>query len=613
MSFSKRWFLAAVATCLVAAAAVFAYIWHAGLGSPEDNVGAALNDAPLLLRWREGSSQQYAVRTDSSFRMSTARAGAPKSGQSMAVQLEGTLEFRTLEVGPSQVLTGMQLSSVSLRISGESDPATTAALGTPFRVRFLTSGLPVAFEFPAGLAQEHRDVIENLVRTFQVVIRSGQTWSSEEPNVAGVYEAVYVRKDPSHLDKAKRRFIAPAGAPAGSMPEIKSKESIRIDEARDWIAAMSVDESVRSGDPSGIAVDIDNRALIEVRAGAAAHTAAALEAWRFTASAAPKPAGDGPALGAALTSKEAEERMRSDVASLDSARSGRHVWIHRLRDLVRSDGNLPLALLKAMRAQELSDRTRADLYLVLELAGTPPSQAALASVVGGTDWTPMDRKRAIIALGGVGKPTQEAIQTLWTLSQSADAGVGGDALAGTATLALGSLGNSLHKAQDERYPSLRSDLLNGALGGTPARQRVDFVYALGNTGDRTLVPDIAPLLGEGDPAIRSAAAQSLGSLDPDAAADALLARLRTEKVDVVRSSLAEALGGWASPTPAAVASIRTAIIGEREERTRLAMATILGKSLSTYPENRQVLQSLMQTEKSERVRREVAVMLAAGR
>jgi hypothetical protein len=42
------------------------------------------------------------------------------------------------------------------------------------------------------------------------------------------------------------------------------------------------------------------------------------------------------------------------------------------------------------------------------------------------------------------------------------------------------------------------------------------------------------------------------------------------------------------------------------------MAQILGKSVTTYPQNREVLLALLQSEQSERIRRAVAQMLAAG-
>jgi len=589
------------------------YVWRpSGVGAFDEKSADSPGGAPLMLRWRKGTTQQYAVRMDSSFRMNTTGAGASKAGQSIAVQLDGILEFRTLEVEPSQALVGMQLSSVTLRVSGVSDTATNQALGMPFRVRFASSGLPSAFEFPAGLSQEHRGVIENLVRAFQVVVRSGPDWTAQEPSLTGVYEAAYVRSGPSRLEKTKQRFVARATAPADTVPEIASKESIRMDAARDWIAAMTVDETVRSGDSTGLAVDITNHATIELRPESVTHTVAALEAWRFTASAAPQPGADAQVSVPPLSRAQAELQIRADLSALNAAREGRHVWIHRLRDLIRSDGRLPSALLEAMRTQELNDRTRADLYLVLELAGSPQSQAALRSVIDGNGWTRTDAQRAVIALGGMAAPTTETIAALWNLSRGANANSGGSELAGTATLALGSLGQHLITARDDRYPSLRSDLLSGALAGADARQRVDFVHALGNTGDVSLASEIVPLLDDAEPAVRGATAQSLGRLGADLTADQLLARLNQEKVGVVRGALADALVSWTSPTPAAMASIRAEIRREREESARFAMAQILGKSLATYPENREVLQALLRSEPSERIRRQVAERLAAG-
>lgn len=611
MNRSKPWVWAGVAACLFATLAALGYFWHSSGGHLDKRITGSLNDERLVLQWREGSSQQYVVLMDSSFKMNTTGPGASQAGQSIGIHLDGILEFQTLEVGPSQVLVGMQLSSVALRVSGASDPATDKALGTPFRVRFASNGLPAAFEFPAGLTQESRGVIENLVRTFQLQVRDEQAWVAQEPNLTGVYEAAYVRNGPSRLQKTKQRFVAPAAAPVGTVPEIASRESIGIDAKRDWIAAMTVDETVRSGDSTGLVVHITNHASIELRPESVARTTVALEAWRFAASAAPEPGVDTGVRAAALPRAQAVKQIRADLAALDAAREGRHVWIHSLRDLIRSDGKLPFLLLEAMSKQKLSDRTRADLYLVLELAGSPQSQAALRSTIDGSGWTPTDSKRAIIALGGVTKPTTETIDALWNLSRGADSS--SVRLAGTATLALGSLGNRLITADDARYPSLRSDLLNGALAGGDARQRVDFVHALGNTGDASLALEIVPLLNDTEAAVRGAAAQSLGSLGADAVADELLLRLSQEKVGVVRGAIAQALASSTSPSPAAVASIRACIHGEREESTRFAMAQILGKSVTTYPQNREVLQALLQSEKSERIRREVAAMLAADK
>jgi hypothetical protein len=607
---ARAWAGAAIA--LITALAVFGYAWRSHDASPDAQTASSRDDGTLSLRWRAGSAQQYAVRTDSTFRMNTTAPGATQSGQTIAVQLEGVLDFRTLEVGPSDALVGLRLSSVSLRISGVTDSSTDKALSTPFRVRFNANGMPSLFEFPADLAQEHRSVLENLVRTFQVALKDEPTWTAQEPSANGVYEAAYVRKGATQVEKTKRRYLPAAGSPKDALPEIASIETVRVDARRDWIAAMSVEESVRSGDPTGLAVDIRNRASIEVRAGFVTQAAEAVDAWRFVATA-PPPAGATGTGTTPLTPEQASERMRADLATLDGAKQARHVWIHRLRDLLLTDGELPAALLKAMDAQGVSDRTRADIYLVLELAGTPQAQKALTLVISGGAATPTDRKRAIIALAGVAQPTTESIEALWSLSRSGASERGRDPAAGTATLALGSLGQRLIATQDDRYAALRTDLLSGATGGADAQQRASFVHALGNTGDASLSRDIVPLLSDSEPAVRGAAAQSLGTLGTDAAADELMARLQQEKVATVRGAIAESLVSWSSPTPSAMATVRRDIGFEREERARLAMAQVLGRNLATYPENRAALQALMRTEQSEQIRRQVASMLAESR
>ena len=174
-------------------------------------------------------------------------------------------------------------------------------------------------------------------------------------------------------------------------------------------------------------------------------------------------------------------------------------------------------------------------------------------------------------------------------------------------------GQRLIASQDARYAALRADLLSGALGSADTQQRANFVHALGNTGDASLSREIAPLLSDSAPAVRGAAAQSLGTLGTDAAADVLMAQLRQESVATVRGAIAESLVSWSSPTPSAMATIRRDVGAEREERARLAMAQVLGRNLATYPENRATLEALMRTEQNEQIRRQVASMLAAGR
>ena len=249
---------------------------------------------------------------------------------------------------------------------------------------------------------------------------------------------------------------------------------------------------------------------------------------------------------------------------------------------------------------------------VSELAGTPEAQEALCTVIRDTAWTSLDDVRAIVALGGVTHPTEESLRTLWEASMRGHSSSPEGVASSTAALALGSVGSGMYSADDERYPSLRQDLSNAAFGASDAHEKATYVRALGNTGDPSLSREIVSLLDDEDAGVRSAVAQSLGSLGPSPVAGDLMRRLKQEKSGVVRSSIAEALVSWESPPPAAMESVRAAIRAEPDESARFNMARILAKNVETFPENGEVLQDLLRAEKSKRIRRHVAETLAAA-
>lgn len=553
------------------------------------------------LQWRAGSSQRYKVNTDSSFRMGSASS----TEQFIQVRLDGTLEVLSLEAGAAGALVGMRLSSVQLYASGATDAANNRALTTPFRVRFAADGVPTAFEFPADVTAEHRDVLENLVRIFQVTMAEGDRWTVQEANAMGTYEAEYVRNTPWHVEKTKHRFTGLAPATGGTA-DIDSKESFRLDPKHDWIVAMQVDETVQSRDPSGLAVHVTNHASLTLQPGFQALTADQAQLWRFVAAPPPAHANAASARAAGLSPDQAKKQMLDTIATLDAAREGRSVLIDRLRDLVGIDPALPAVLLEALRVQTLQDRTRADVFLALELAGTPAAQAALHSVLEDPTWDAPDAMRAIVALSDVAGPTEETVAALTTLSMQASS----DALlAGTATLALGSLGNGLRVDDDPAYASVRANLLDGAYGGFDPYQRANYVHAIGNTGDASLSHEITALLDDEDASVRIAAARSLGRLGTNQVAEDLLQRFEQERTSVVRGAIAEALASWTDPTDDALASMRVAIKAERDENTRYHMARLL----AAHPENRAVLQELLRTEQSKRIRQTVAEMLAEAK
>jgi len=603
---NKRWLFSAA---LALVAVVLIAEWYSSSTEKAPAVApqpaAPVASAPLAMQWLSGVAQRYRVLSDSSMQMQ----GTAQGASSIRVNLLGELDTLTLKTDNDEALVGMRLSSVELKINNTVDADTNRALGAPFRVYFATNGMPLTFEFPAEVNQQNRSILESLVRTFQVSLNSGaDNWVADESNGSGTYEAVYKRIGPGQIEKSKRKFSTTAAGMV-SWSEISSTESISIEAGRNWIAEMNVQETMSSDGQGTPAMAISNHATLKLEPGA--QLALSPDLWRFDAVAA--------AVGTAptvrhpvpdITPEEARNKILATVPELDAATQGRLGLIHQLRDLLRVDDSLPGLILDVLKTQELSDRTRADLYLALEQAGTKSAQRALVEVITDDSWSLKDGMRAIVAMGGIKQPTTESTTALWDMAQYS-AGGERQRMASSATFALGSIGNTMNQADAPEYAALRSSLLSNALGGGDVTQRSNYITALGNTHDTTLANEVVILLDDADPAIRRAAALSLGSLGTDQVADRLVSQYNGEDNGYVRGAIAESLQSWSSPTDSAMAMFRQTVHTEKDEATRYNIAVLLGKNLDKFPENKTALMEIMRNEPSKRIRQKAAEALSA--
>lgn len=533
--------------------------------------------------------------------------GATNSPSSIQVQLRGLLDTLTLQSDAGQALVGMRLSSPELKINGAIDAGTNRALAAPFRVRFAASGMPLAFEFPAEVSQQNRSILENLVRTFQVSLAPGDSWVTQEANGSGTYEAAYRRGGPNRFEKSKRRFTATAAGMV-SWADVDSTETFRLDAARDWIVVMDVVENMSSEGQGAPVMKVSNHATLALQEDARVAFPAKL--WDFMHAPAAVDDSTWPQdKKLDMTPAQARREIRATIPQLDATTQGRLALIHRLRDLLRVDASLPALILDALRTQDLGDRTRADLYLVLELAGTDSAQAALATVINDSSWSLKDGMRAIVAMGSVKQPTADSISTLWSATRNY-AGGERQRMASSAAFALGSIGGTLRKAEDPAYDSLRADLLGNAQGAGDVAARSDYITALGNTQDPTLAQDVAAFLYDSAPSVRRATALSLGTLGADPIADELVTRFREDDNGYVRGAIAESLQSWTQPTESAMAMFRQAVRSEVDEGTRYNIALLLSENLDKFPANEPVLRDIMRSEPSKRIRQKVAEALA---
>lgn len=604
--------LIAVVGVALSLALVSGVVWQFYLGhrTIDENENSRVTDNESVvpedgvqLQWRLGASQHYKLQTDSSM---TLNADQAMTTPSLTVKIESDLAFQTLEVGEHFAVAGLQLSSVDMNINGESKQQVNEALSVPFRVRFSTSGLPESFDFSELVTSENRLILENLVRMFQVDWQLGETWVTRESTALGSYSATYHRKQPLQISKTKHNFSGLPDQPMFIGAMITSNETIAIDREFDWVSKINSSETVITSGQNGPAMKILNEASLTLLADV--KTAPNENRWSFDASAPPSNNAVESNL-ASLTPAEARRRLLAEVDSLNNAAEGRIVFIHRIRDLLKANELQPDVLLETMQTDDLSDRTRADVYLALELADTIDSQTALTSVMMDPAWSNRDALRAIVALGGVDEPSDTSLDTLWMLTQNNQ--TDNDArLASTATFALGTLGKTMRLAEHPAYADHTSRLLDGAMGAATDLERANYVHAIGNTQDEALAESMSVLLQDQSSMVRRATAQSLGAIGPDQVANKLLSQLVKEANGSVRGAIAEAMQNWTTPTPDAVLTVRNLLPTEVDENARLHMAMFLGENLSTFPESEQLLRQLLRVEQSKNVRQKVAETLA---
>jgi hypothetical protein len=548
--------------------------------------------------WTQGEDRAYRVHLSS--RLSV-RAPGQEEPQDLTQVIEGVLAMQIHDTEADEIRVAFRLMDPSFVVSGTADAAMARLLSIPFEVEFSADGEPRQFRMTGELEPQHRDVLKEVIRTFQVLIPqdAGDRWHTIEEDANGQYEADYTSPGPGRIEKRKARYVAGTG---GRRVELLSS-LIRV--------------SLAAGSSWLHTVDVRDETVVEVAKGFVIH--ANLHATLTPTSSPPAQSFMGAARSAmpeaaptrleqpedsppARPPSGAERRLLDSlVARLDAGEDSADVR-RALEELLLQVPALADLVPEMIDESRLKDHTAATLLHVLELAGTPESQEALTCVLNDGRRSRVSRLRAIVALGGVVHPTKETMAQLWTCFADRSHELGVD-LSNTAVLALGCMSRSLRDVDPERYEQSKSRLLEALRGGFDSRQVSMVLKALGNSGDPSLVDSISPYLDASVSSVRSAAAQSLGGMDRPDTRTLLTRHLARETNGWARAAIAESLVRLAAPPPATLELANEMVRSEKDTVARLALVKLLAANLRTYPAARATLSRLLETEEDETIRR----------
>ena len=209
--------------------------------------------------WNPGTQQSYNLSIISDVGLVLPGNALP---QQFNQQVTGTLNLRVFDWEPEgQIRVGFQLYPVAYTLNGQVDEAFQQGLALPFVAMFDQSGSPHAFQFPEAVKKMERTILEEAIRTFQLVFppESKNSWTVAEENATGRYLAHYqVQKDGS-IHKKKTLYtevnLSTENDDAAIQAKVKLGKSsavIRLSPEMAWIHDAKIIEKLSVSDGSGL-------------------------------------------------------------------------------------------------------------------------------------------------------------------------------------------------------------------------------------------------------------------------------------------------------------------------------------------------------------------------
>jgi len=586
-------------------------------------VASGLPLSPMY-NWGIGNRSTYSLNTATM--MGDPSAGWTASSLAGKVELSGRLHVRVLNIDPTTIVVGAQLSLVRFRADGNTVPEIESGLiAAPFIAYFDPTGALHGLDFPTRLPPEFQALLRG-VMDIQVVVPAipSREWKSEEIDANGVFSVNYQTLADRRINRMRNNYIRLEQENAGLSIVLKDSSYLAAVGGA-WLQTYVGDEGVSLVDQSGVPVSLSHvsKELTEIDTESEPIGLATLMTGRTASEL--KADLEELSLSVSEISTIAEKRHREELENrysdmlldevlLDLLKAVSNSQTHaetipameKMRDWLLVNPEQALNLAQRLVDPAFSPEATARIVHAFELsASSKESQEALASILGNPSAFPETvLAQAAVASGGLGEiQSQELYDALF--QTAFDLNSGNQEIQDAALLALGTLSQTNSGIADVLISSLANNL--NPSEDVLALDRIVALQTLSNGGlaQADIVESARALLkGDLDAAVRSEALSYLNTTEQMSSSDILLGLADIE--DNVQLRAAEIVRTSRTVEPRVVDQLFTlALTASEPEGTRVAAVTALGQHSSSEPRIQTGLTNILQSNPSGAIKEAV--------
>lgn len=559
---------AATAGALVVAG-VLALTRHKSAGAPS---AALAHEANVGCRFEAKERLAYAL---------SSRVLSKEGDDGTSARKEtGTLALAPLRPdGAGWIVAGMFVPDAA-------NEKTDDALGRmPFLVKMGDTCRFEGFAYQPEASADDARRLEGLLRSFETIFptrgeRVSTEWSALQRDENGPFKAAYRLREGA-LGESATIVREVTGYLPGQSTHVKLEASdaeIRIVHGRSFVDGFVADTK-QSVAFLGRQLSVDAHYTLQsipFSEDLFARTEWDKFAWgapRHEKETASAPAVDLAQVSAGIAYAEGLRLFELEPSELTHEKSFRY-----LVDWLKSHPGAASELLALVRAGQTDRRITPFVFLAIRQANTKEGRAALSSAMKDRGFTPLERERAAIALGGSTAPTLDGAQALADAVRNENGQL--------RDVALRSLGRLAGPEAPADVKRLAQDVIDEKLGARESDAKRAALDAAGNARDPNLLGRVAPHLDDSDPSLRASAAAALRGMGRPQGQPLLVSHLGPETDPAVQLALVQSLqeNAQGQYSVEAVEALGARLMSGPAENVRLACVTALGEATRTRPE-----------------------------